>query len=861
MELLERQVELETLARQLREAAASAGKLVFVCGEAGIGKSALVEQFVKKAPRTTRILWGHCDALETSRVLGPVNEVIAGMAIAPGATAGTAAPRERLFPDVLARLSPPNPPCIVVLEDLHWADELTLDFVRFIGRRIQHTRCLLIATYRDDELSFTHPLRTVLGDLTGEHVSRIRLYTLSLIAVAQLTSGSGYDSQHIYDITGGNPFFVREVLAAPSDTVPETVRDAVLSRLAHCPREARSLAELVSLMPGGTELALARAILGEIHSAVDAITAAGLLTLDHELLTFRHELGRLAVESTVSLSTAQALNRSILARLSERHAHVSRLVHHASRAHDAQAVLKYAPEAAAEASHAGAHREAVSYWMTALRYADLLEKREQARLWEEHAKECHLINDVSRGIESAQRARELWQALGDIPAQARMLLLLGNQLWKAGDRIRADRHVDDAIALLESLPPSRDLAMAYSARARLGMTCGNVDDTVAYGQKAIQLAERLASPDVQAHALNNIGTALAVIGDAAGIPMLQKSLAISLEHKLQDHAGRAYANLVSGAVCQHLAALARQYLREGIEYCEVHEVQDCLSYIRAYGALLKVDSGDWEAAAQTARELLDHHALAVAQRIPALLSLARVRLRRGDPGVEPLLDEAWQLALQTGEYQRIGRVAATRAEAAWCNGDLDQVAKAAAEGQRAAPARPDNWITSELAFWRHRADPSSVATGLVEPYQQMVRGRWRTAASLWQKLGMPYHQALALVEADEEAQKEALAIFEKLGAGPLTAIARQRLRAGGMRRIPTGPRASTRANLAGLTSREVEVLKLLARGHSNSELARRLHVSSRTVEHHVAAILEKLAVHSRTEAVVAAFGLGLAKPG
>src|SRR4051812_15423188 len=121
MELLERQVELETLARQLREAAASAGKLVFVCGEAGIGKSALVEQFVKKAPRTIRVLWGHCDALETSRVLGPVNEVVGGLTISPATGSGAAAPRERLFPEVLARLSPPNTSCIVVLEDLHWA--------------------------------------------------------------------------------------------------------------------------------------------------------------------------------------------------------------------------------------------------------------------------------------------------------------------------------------------------------------------------------------------------------------------------------------------------------------------------------------------------------------------------------------------------------------------------------------------------------------------------------------------------------------------------------------------------------------------------------------------------------------------
>jgi hypothetical protein len=256
-------------------------------------------------------------------------------------------------------------------------------------------------------------------------------------------------------------------------------------------------------------------------------------------------------------------------------------------------------------------------------------------------------------------------------------------------------------------------------------------------------------------------------------------------------------------VGQHLEPLARRYLREGIEYCEVHEVQDCLNYIRAFGAQLYLDCGEWDEAARAAGELLDRYSLAVAQRIPALVVLAGVRMRRGDTGVDQLLDEAARLALQTGEYQRIGRVAAARAEAAWYNGDLKRVGSEATEGQRVAPTRADPWIASELAFWQYRADPSIAITPSIEPFRQIVQGSWDAAATLWGELGMPYQRALALIEADEKSQQEALTILEKLGAGPLAAIARQRLRAGGTRRIRSGARPSTRTNLLDLAAERV----------------------------------------------------------
>jgi DNA-binding CsgD family transcriptional regulator len=329
------------------------------------------------------------------------------------------------------------------------------------------------------------------------------------------------------------------------------------------------------------------------------------------------------------------------------------------------------------------------------------------------------------------------------------------------------------------------------------------------------------------------------------------------------HAGRAYANLVSMAVSQRIPKLAARYVPEGTEYCEEHEVHDCLSYIRAYAAHHELNCGRWNEAAQLAGGLIERHSPAIAQRLPALVVLSLVRARRGDPGVEQLLDEAMRLALPTGELQRIGRVAAAGAEVAWYRGDSRRVAEQVGIGlQVAAAGGRDCWIHGELIFWGRRAGLTlEVPSHAAAPYALMIAGQWAAAAAAWKDLGMPYEQALALAEGPEDALREALGIIEHLGAGPLGAIVRQRLRERGIRGVSRGPRTSTRGNPAGLTSREVQVLTLLVRGHTNTELANRLHVSTRTVDHHVSSILEKLEVRSRTEAVAAAFGLGIIKPG
>jgi predicted ATPase len=362
VDLLERQGQLDELAQYLREAGTVAGKIAFVSGEAGAGKSALVEQFLQQQPTGRRVLWGHCDALQISRVLGPVNEVAAGLSLSVSRESDGA--REQLFFRLLERISPPNPVSVVVLEDLHWADEATLDFVRFMGRRIQHTRCLMIGTHRDDELAPTHLLRSVLGEVTGQHTARLRVPPLSLAAVEQLARGTRHEARQVYQVTAGNAFFVRELLSAPRASVPETVRDAVLARLMHCSVAAREFAELVSLLPGRTPSWLTGTLLGDMGAAADETVERGLLRYHDETVGFRHELGRLAVEGTVPRARAQALHARILQALIEHDADLSQLVHHASHARDVHAVLKYAPQAAERAALAGANREAVAHLAT-----------------------------------------------------------------------------------------------------------------------------------------------------------------------------------------------------------------------------------------------------------------------------------------------------------------------------------------------------------------------------------------------------------------------------------------------------------------------------------------------------------------
>jgi DNA-binding CsgD family transcriptional regulator len=403
------------------------------------------------------------------------------------------------------------------------------------------------------------------------------------------------------------------------------------------------------------------------------------------------------------------------------------------------------------------------------------------------------------------------------------------------------------------------LAAAYCARASIASNRGWDKETLEFGQRALALAREFGDHATEAHALGTIGSALVGANDVSGYESLEQSLAVALEHEIEEQAARAYRYTLFYSMLIHDFARAERVFRDGIAYCEPRGIFRHSAYIRAYYTPCALDRGDWPEAARMVTELLANAEVSgVQQRVTLLATLALVRIRRGDPGVEELLDDALRLALPTSELNRIGRVTAARAEYEWYRGNLERVARETAIGLEHVGQHTAPWIKGELLWWRSRVEPiDSIPNDIAAPYQLMLAANWQDAAAAWERIGMPYEQALALAEGDEESLRASLAILDRLGADPLATLVRKRLRDRGARHVPRGPSETTRANPAGLTGKEVQVLQLLTQGYTNAQVARRLHRSTKTVDHHVSAVLDKLGVHSRAQAVAAAFALGI----
>jgi DNA-binding CsgD family transcriptional regulator len=284
-----------------------------------------------------------------------------------------------------------------------------------------------------------------------------------------------------------------------------------------------------------------------------------------------------------------------------------------------------------------------------------------------------------------------------------------------------------------------------------------------------------------------------------------------------------------------------------------------------------LERGRWPEAEQTARAVLAAARPDSCDQLMALVILALVRARRGEPGYRPLLDQARQMTDKNRRLPLCGLVAVARAEAAWLEGAWADVGPGTREWLRMAISLGDRWMAGELAFWRDLARVESAGKGngeltgadvacvIAEPFRLYLTGDSAGAVRFWLEAGCPYEAALSLASSGREGDlRRALDLLVGLGARPAAAIVARQLRALGASGLPRGPRAATAENPGGLTCRELEVVVLLIDGAPNAEIAARLVLAPKTVEHHVSAILHKLGVGSRREVPAAAARYGLA---
>lgn len=850
--LLERSHALGTLSDGLEAAAGGTGRVVAVQAEAGGGKSALVQHFVERAA-PPRVLSGWCTQLSTPLPYGPFLD-IAREADPALETALESGNRERASNRLLDLLERRPNPVVMVVEDIHWIDQASADLLTVIAERAEHLPLLLVVTLRPEHVDPDHPARLLMWKLPAGITSRIGLDPLTLEAVQRLVA-PGVDAAAIHTASGGNPFFVSE-LAASDKGLPPTVRDTVLARTASLPEETRDFLGLVAVSPAATETRVLDAVAPGWEAIAESAEAVGLIEVTPARVRFRHELARRAVEEDLLATRRRRHHAAVLSVLGD--ASPARSMHHALGAGDVETILSVGPIAAAQAQGAGSHREAAAHLRAVLEHADLLDASSRATFEESLAAEAWAIDRPEESEAASRRALAIRRAADDPAAIARNLRRIARVRWflNAGDE--AERLLDEALDHFVSVDAPAEEAYTVAYRALVAAVRCSGADAFPWVERAKSLLSRVDAVDVRCSVMNDIGNVEFL---RTGDPReLMAAIDVAEREGLHTEVVKGHVNMAAGAVRVRDYALAAVHVDRAREYTRRHQVAAFDGLLAATAAQMAFETGRWDDAVLLIEDVLEHPSFA---RLPAQITLARLKVRRGDVDASEAIDEALGLAEATGEIQRLAPAVGAAAEHAWLTGRLDELVPRLAAAHRLAMVTGSaRWI-GETSIWLHQAGALEFIPDEAEPgAKAMALGRWDEAVAYWDGLGVTFEAAVSLgLSGDVDSMLEGLARLDAMEAVPMAKVVRQRLKELGVKRIPRGPRRATRTNAAGLTARQMDVLHLVVDGMTNPEIAERLYLSNRTVDHHVAAILQKLQVGSRKEVAEAAARAGVLADG
>ena len=852
MELLERERFLQALDDYAADAAAGSGRFVLLSGEAGVGKTALLEAH-REHRGDLRWWWCACDGSFTPRPLSPLFEIAFAVGGRLLTLCAADADRRELFAAFMAALDVPETTTVLVVEDLHWADDATLDWLRYLSRRIATTRALVVGSYRDDSPSDVAVLRPVIGEVaTHRGTRRLSLPPLSPAAVRRMAGERGADADQLHRLTGGVPFYVREVLSAAPGEVPRTVGDVVAARTAPLSPRARDVLAAAAVLAGATEPSVLTAV-AELDpragaAALDECLESGTLVGGPATYRFRHELTRLAVEGAILARHRSRLHASALTVLEaatpKDHA---RLAHHAEAAGAADEALRHATLAAADAVALRSNREAVVQFRRALRFAGGSDPGSRAMLHEGLATALALTDRWEDSARERGEALALRRRLGDPVKISENLRGLARCMWRLCRGEECEAAASEALGVMAGQPTCEEKAWAHVLYATLISESHPRPQALSAAREGLRQAEAAQCRRAIAYGLNTLGM-LEIGAGRDGFGHVARSLALAREHHLDDEAGRGYANLYQAAVERARFTEYAWCFDEGLAFCVEHDTATYGVCLRGSHATALLRTGRLAETTALAEETL-RETVSPVNRLHLLLPLAAARLRQGDPRANTALEQAWQLAATNGERTWLLRVATVSAEAAWLVGSADRLDERVVDVAGSEPDDGDPWLRAELAVWLDRLNvPSRRPLALPGPYALELNGEPDAAARWWHDRGCPFEEAVALTRASRPGDlAAALALVTSIGAERAAARLRRTMRDAGERAVPRGARRATRAHPYGLTPREAEVLGLLSEGLSNAAIARRLYISERTVHHHVTAVLAKLGMSSRND--------------
>ncbi len=838
------------------------GGMVVVSGEPGAGKTSLLRTFVESCGDEI-LLWGACDPLETPRPLGPLHDVAGQLDAASRDALAAAEQPHEIFTAVFAHFG--SAPALFVVDDLHWADQGTVDLLRFLLRRIASTRSMVVVALRDEEVTTDHPVRALLGDVARSSDARsISLRPLSLAAITDLVGGHPFEAARIQRLTGGNPFFVTEMLDHEGDDMPASIRDAILARTTTLGAEAWDVAHLLACAPESIPDDLLAALSIGLPALRD-LDQAGLVVRTARGVAFRHDLCRLAIMSTIPPGGQVGLHRRMLVALeASEHADASVLAHHAIGAGDPARVTRYATEAARVATRSGARRQAATLLEIALDRGAPVSAERQADLLEWLAEEYYLIDRLDDAIAAQERAMARRQRTGDVDKVSASHHALSVYHWYNAERGVAERHANEAIAVfdghaLAGLTDSVSLGHGYAMQAYLALHTSDVDEARHLVSAAAEIGERSNDRMLSVRAGLLDGICRVFSGEAAARDTVLSILG-SAGANFDEVYSSGWSNLTYLEVEQRRLREASAMFDISLPLTIEREMPICRVWQLGSRGRMQMLQGHWDQACRDADDVLAGPSAPLARTWPHLVRGLITLRRSGEPNDD--IDAAWSLANRFGELIRVMPAAAAVVEQAWLTG-RDDPRLDACRRLLDAPAKAGlTWARGELAVWMRRLDPHGDLAGVLdhvaEPYRLELSGQFSAAAARWQELSGPYEQALCLAATDEvEGARTAVDLLDGLGADAVTAKLRLDWRARGMAVVPARRRPSTRANPVGMTNREVDVLRLLDGGLTNAEVAQRLYISTKTVDHHVSSILAKLHVGNRRDAARAARQLRL----